>query len=87
MKKSTTGILVCLIMIIAVLGITNPVRKQSPMIDYEEGKLVHNYFIFSIYQQSTGYTLVENGKYRLYKRYIGIAMEFYEIAPLKVKQE
>jgi hypothetical protein len=86
MKKSTTALLVSAIMIIAILGITNPVRKQNPMIDYEEGKLVSNCFVFSIYQ-SSAYSLVENGKYREYKRYIGIAMKFYEIKPIKVRQE
>jgi hypothetical protein len=87
MKKSTAAILVSFIMIIAVLGITNPVRKQSEMAGYVEGRLTHNYFIFSVYQQSSGYTITENGKYRLYKRYIGIATTFFEIKPLKVKQE
>jgi hypothetical protein len=57
------------------------------MFDYEEGKLTHNYIIFSIYQQSYRYTEIENGKYRLYQRHIGIAMHFYEISPLKVKVE
>jgi hypothetical protein len=87
MKKFATALPVSVIMIIAILGITNPVNKQNPMFDYEEGKLTRNYFIFSIYQQPYRYTVIEKGKYRLYKRYIGIAMHFYEISPLKVKQE
>jgi len=87
MKKFGTLLLVSLIMIIAILAITNPVNKQNPMFDYEEGKLTHNYIIFSIYQQSYRYTEIENGKYRLYQRHIGIAMHFYEISPLKVKVE
>jgi hypothetical protein len=87
MKKFSTGVIVALIMIVAILTITNPVNKQNPMFDYEAGKLTHNYIIFSIYQQTYRYTVIENGKYRLYKRYIGIAMHFYEISPLKVKQE
>lgn len=87
MKKFAPVLLVSIIMIIAILGITNPVNKQNPMFDYEAGKLTHNYFIFSIYQQPYRYTLTEDGKYRLYKRYVGIAMHFYEISPAKVKQE
>jgi len=87
MKKFGTVSLVSMIMIIAILGITNPVNKQNPMFDYEEGKLTNNYFIFSIYQQPYRYTEIENGKYRLYQRHIGIAMHFYEISPLKVKVE
>ena len=87
MRKYLTGIFVTLVMIIAILGITTPGRAQYRMFDYVEGKPTHNYVIFSIYQQDSGYTLDENGKYRVYKRYIGIASGFYEIAPLKVKQE
>ena len=72
-------------MIIAILGITNPGRESYRMFDHVEGRLTHNYFIFSVYQQNSGYQVTENGKYKVYKRYIGIAEGFYEIAPLRIK--
>jgi len=74
-------------MLIAILGIINPGRKQYKMFDNVEGKLTHDYFILSIYQQYDGYTVTENGKYRFYKRFMGIATNFYQIKPLKVEQE
>lgn len=74
-------------MLIAILAITNPGRKQYAMFDKVEGIRTHDYFIFSIYRQYGSYTVTENGKYREYKRHIGIAMNFYEISPLRVKQE
>lgn len=85
MKNLITTLIVTLIMLIAILGIINPGRKQYKMFDNVEGKLTHDYFILSIYQQYGAYTLSEDGKYRLYKRYVGIAMNFYQIKPLKEK--
>ena len=87
MNKISTGILVIVIMIIAILGITNPGHKPFQMFDNAEGRLVHNYFVISIYQQYSQFTTIENGKYRLYKRYLGVADAFYEISPLKVDVE
>jgi hypothetical protein len=88
MRKIYTGILVTLIVIIGLLGITNPARRQPfQLFDKVEGKVIHNYFIFSIYQQYNTYRVSDNGQYREYKRYIGIAMNFYEISPIRVKQE
>jgi hypothetical protein len=84
MKKLLTPILVSLIMLIAILGITNPGFKTPyQFFDNVEGKVTHNYFIFSIYQQYSGYSTSEDGKYIIYKRYIGIALRFYEISSLK----
>jgi hypothetical protein len=82
MKNLITTLIVTLIMIIAILGIINPGRKQYKVFDNVEGKLTHDYFIFSIYQQYGDYTISEDRKYRLYKRYMGIAMNFYQIKPL-----
>ncbi|HVM88349.1 MAG TPA: hypothetical protein VMT76_09170 [Puia sp.] len=87
MKRIHVAIIVSLLMTIAILAITNPEYGRYKMQDYVEGKMIHNYIIFSIYQQHSGYTLSDDGKYRIYKRYIGIANGFYEIKPLKVKQE
>ncbi|HEX3023671.1 MAG TPA: hypothetical protein VHP12_00545 [Chitinophagaceae bacterium] len=88
MKKYITGILVTLIMVIGILGITNPGFKQPyQLLDNEEGKLIHNYFIFSVYTHHEGRLKNEKGNYSLYKRYIGIALNFYEISPLSVKDE
>lgn len=88
MKKIITPILVALIMIIGILAILNPGRRQAyQLFDKVEGKLTHNYFIFSVYQQYDSYTVTEQGKYRVYRRYIGIAMGYYEISPLRIKQE
>lgn len=85
-KNILTVVLVALIMVCGILGITNPGHKQPfRLFENAEGKVVHNYFIFSVYQQLDGYEVVEKGKYRVYKRYIGIASGFYEISPLKVE--
>ena len=67
-------------MVIGLLAITNPNRKNNRMFDYVEGSLEHNYIIFSIYKQS-GYTLSNDGKYKIRKRYLGMASGFIEIKP------
>ena len=85
-KNTLLTVTVSLVMIAGILGITNPGNNQHRMHEYKESILTNNYFIFSIYRQS-GYTLSDDGKYRVYKRYLGIATSFYEIAPLEVKQE
>ncbi len=88
MKKLLIPLLVSCIMLAGILGITNPGHRQTfRLFDNVEGKVVHNYFIFSIYQQLDGYELTNKGKYRVYKRYIGIALNFYEISPLKVAHD
>lgn len=88
MKKYFTGILVTLIMVIGILGITNPGFKQPyQLLDNQEGKLIHNYFIFSVYVHNEGLVKNEKGNYRFYKRYIGIALHFYEISSLRIKVE
>ncbi len=88
MKKNFTILLVTLIMVIGILGITNPGFKQPyQLFDNVEGKLTHNYYIFSVYQQHNGYSLSNNKKYRVYKRYIGIALNFFEVSPIEVEQE
>ena len=75
-------------MIIGILGILNPGFKQPyELFGNVEGKLTHNYFIFSVYQQYGEPATTDNGKYIVYKRYIGIAMNFYEISSLRVKKE
>ena len=71
-------------MVVAILAITNPGRKQYSSFEMAEGKMTDNYFIFSVYRQYSGFTVSKDGKYRLYKRHIGILMSFYEIEPLKV---
>jgi hypothetical protein len=87
MRKLLTAIFVTIVMVTAILGITNPAYERYKMLDFVEGKLTHDYIIFSIYQQNSGYAITNDGKYRIYKRYIGIATKFYEISPLKVAQE
>lgn len=87
MKNILTAVLVSLIMIIGILAITNPGRKQYQMFDKVEGKLSKNYFIFSIYQQYGEFTLTTDGKYRVYRRFLGIALNLYEISSEKVKIE
>lgn len=84
MKRFFTTILVTFIMITGILGITNPgFRQPYKLFGNVEGKLTHNYFIFSVYQQYYGYpSATDNGKYTIYKRYIAIALNFYEISPL-----
>lgn len=87
MKKAWGAAGVTIVMIIAILGITNPGRKMYGMFDRVEGRVEHNYFIYSIYRQYGSFTLSADGKYRIYKRYIGIAMQLYEISPLRVPVE
>lgn len=88
MKRFLTSILVTLVMIVGILGITNPgFRQPYKLFDSIEGKLAHNYFIFSVYYQHYGFTVSDNGKYILYKRYIGIALNFFEISPVKEERE
>jgi hypothetical protein len=89
MKRFFTSILVTSIMIIGILGITNPgFRQPYKLFGNVEGKVTHNYFIFSVYQQYYGYTsTTDSGKYTIYKRYIAIALNFYEISPLQEERE
>ncbi len=88
MRKFFTPALVTFVMIIGILGITNPgFRQPYKLFDDVEGKLTHNYFIFSFYEQHSGYTLTSNGKYRVYRRYIGIALNYIEISPALEEQE
>jgi hypothetical protein len=88
MRRFFITALVTLIMIIGILGIMNPGFKQPyKVFGNMEGKLTHNYFIFSIYQQYDSDSTSDSGKYIIYKRYIAIALSFYEISPLRVKQE
>jgi len=88
MKRFSTPILVTLVMLVAILGITNPGFKQPyQLFDDMEGKVIHNYFIFSVYRQNSGYTLSTDGKYIIYKRYIGIALRFYEISPVREERK
>ena len=83
MKRYLTVLLVTLIMLTGILGITNPAIKQPyKLFDNIEGNLSENYFIFSIYQQYGSFTISKNGKYRIYRRFIGIASGFYEISPV-----
>jgi hypothetical protein len=84
MKKYSTPIIVSLVMLIAILGITNPgFKAPHQFFDDVEGKVIHNYFIFSIYQQYSGFETSKDGKYNIYKRYIGIASNYFEISPVK----
>lgn len=69
-------------MVIGLLAITNPNRKNNRMFDYVEGRLTHNYIIYSIYTQN-GFRLSDDGKYKVYRRYVGVASTFFEIAPEK----
>ncbi len=70
-------------MIAGILGITNPGNRQPfRLFDNGEGKVTHNYFIFSIYQQLDAYSTSHKGTVRVYRRYMGIASGFYEISPL-----
>jgi len=71
-------------MITGLLAVTNPDCKNYRMFDYVVGRMEHNYVIFSVYMQS-GYTLSDDGKYKVRRRYVGIASTFFEIAPQKVK--
>lgn len=75
-------------MLVGILGITNPGFKQPyQLFDDMEGKVKHNYFIFSVYQQNSGYTTSKDGKYNIYKRYIGIASNYFEISPSREEKQ
>lgn len=82
MRKYSTAILVTFIMVIGLLAITNPDRKNYRMFDYVVGRMEHNYVIFSVYMQ-TGYTLSTDGKYKIRRKYVGVASTFFEISPEK----
>jgi hypothetical protein len=87
-RQVSSVLLVTIVMVVGILGITNPGYKQTyQLFDTVEGKVTHNYFIFSVYQQYDGYSVDTTKKYRVYKRYIGIAKNFFEISSLRVKQE
>lgn len=84
MQRILTPILVSAVMIIGILGITNPGFKQPyRLFDNVEGKLLHNYFIFSVYKQCSGYSTSANKNYVEYRRFIGIASNFIEIGSVK----
>jgi hypothetical protein len=86
-KDFYTAVIVTTIMLVGILGITNPGYKETyQLFDHVEGKVAHNYFIFSIYQQYNSFSVNAKGE-RIHKRYIGIAMNFYEISPLIVQEE
>jgi hypothetical protein len=86
MRKYWTPLLVSLIMVIGILGITNPAVKQPyKLFNNVEGRLTNNYFIFSVYTQFKGVQVSKDGKYIVYKRFIGIAFYYYEISPQLVK--
>jgi hypothetical protein len=88
MKKFIPGILASLVMIFGILVITNPGFKQPyKLFDHSEGKLSHNYWVFSVYELHQGYTLTADGKFRKYRRYVGVLMNFFEISPAQVRQE
>ena len=88
MKKYFTAILVSSIMVFGILCITNPGFKEPyKLFDNQEGTLIHNYFIFSVYAHLETRIQNEKGNYRLYRRYIGIALNFYEISNLRVDDE
>ena len=74
-------------MLIGILGISNPGHQQYRMFDHVEGRQTHDYFIFSIYQQYADFTISTDGKYRICRRFMGIAGSFYEISPVKIKLE
>ena len=75
-------------MVTGIPGITNPAFKQTDnLFGNAEGIFTHNYFIFSVYRQHFTDNKTNDGKYILFKRYIGIAMSFYEIAPLQVENK
>jgi hypothetical protein len=88
MQRFYTPILVASVMVIGILGITNPgFRQPYKLFDNVEGKLTHNYFVFSVYEQYNGYSVTSNGKYTVYRRFIGIALNFFEISPLRVEEK
>lgn len=82
MRKYSATIFVTVVMVIGLLAISNPNRKNYRMFDYVVGRMEHNYVIFSVYEQS-GYTLSGDGKYKIRRRYVGVALTFFEIAPEK----
>jgi len=88
MKKYFTGIMVTFIMLTGILCITNPGFKEPyKLFENKEGHLIHNYFIFSVYEHLESTEHNEKGNYRLFRRYIGIALTFYELHPVIVKDE
>jgi hypothetical protein len=88
MKKYSTALIVSLIMLSAILGITNPgFKAPHQFFDDVEGKVIHNYFIFSVYKQFNGHSISADGKYIIYKRYLGIALKFYEISPVREEKK
>ena len=87
MRRHLTFILVFFVMLMGILGITNPgFRQPYKFLDNVEGKVEHNYFIFSVYQQYSGYRMSSDGRYKIYKRYVGVALQFYEISPVWVEK-
>ena len=87
MSRLRAPILVTFVMLFAILGITNPgFRQPYQLFENTEGKVEHNYFIFSVYRQYNGFTISNDGKYTVYKRYIGVALNFFEISPLRVER-
>jgi hypothetical protein len=88
MKKFIIAAMVVIIMVIGILGITNPAFKQTySLFGNAEGNLTHNYFIFSIYRQQYSDIKTKEGKFKVYRRFIGIAMNFYEISPQRVENK
>jgi len=88
MKKYLVAIMVTMFMVIGILCITNPGFKEPyKLFENKEGKLIHNYLIFSIYEHLETIEHTEKGNFRSYKRYIGIALTFYEINTVTVKDE
>ena len=80
--------MVTLFMLTGILSITNPGFKEPyKLFENKEGKLIRNYMIFSVYEHLESIEHDDKGNYRLYRRYIGIALTFYEISPLRVKDE
>ena len=75
-------------MLTGILCITNPGFKEPyKLFENKEGKLIHNYLIFSVYEHLENIEHNDKGNYRMFKRYIGIALTFYEISPVYVKDE
>ena len=73
-------------MLIGVLGITNPAFKQPyKLFNNVEGRLTDNFFIYSVYTQYKGVSATKDGKFLVYKRFVGIAFYYFEISPELVK--
>ncbi len=88
MRRFVTPLLVILVMLTGILGITNPgFKAPNQFFDDVEGKVIHNYFIFSVYKQYSGYTTSKDGRYIIYKRFIGIALNYFEISAEWKKKE